>query len=144
MVVKKKKKNKKKVIQKKKNKLVLQKPHFYDKYYIIEDYQYHHNYIHDNISDDIIKLYFTEAEKEIHRHWPNTKLVITVYPTFGLGDILCGVFNELKNENYNNVIYLDKIVDVNLESKEYLDDSAHPNAKAWEKIMPKLIDYLNI
>ena len=53
------------------------------------------------------------------------------------------IWEELEQEGYT-VIDLKKVVDVDLLDNEYLADGFHPNAKAWNVIIPQLIKELNI
>ena len=129
-----------------KGKLKEQKPKFFDHLYFIQEYQkkYAYNKIFPHIiKDSEIKLYFTEAEKEFHKHWKDTKMVILLYPEKE-NEFNSEIWDELKEENYI-VIKLEDLVDVDLTKPEYkVKDSFHPNEKAWEIILPKVIKELNI
>ena len=90
-------------------------------------------------------MYFTEAEKELHKHWPNTKMVILLYPD-GC-NIFEPIWEELQNENYT-VINLQDLIgeDININDSEYKvkGDDCHPNKKVWELVTPLLLKRLGI
>lgn len=129
----------------KNGKFILQKPHFYDRFYTVHDYKFDCNSKTNAVNEDIIVLYFDEAQKEIKKHWENTKLVILIYPTGHIEQEKV-LYTKLKEVGHN-VINLQDITDGDLLTKEYqigIDDDTHPNAKAWSVILPALIRELNI
>lgn len=129
------------------NKLVPEKPHFYDTIFAVLDFQYEYNYRNHIDSDETLKLYFEQAEQNIHEHWPDTKLVVLVYP-MGMWERSDQKSRKLWKEladNYNyTVIFAKDLTDVDLTSEEYRVDGWHPNADAWKILLPKLIEVFNI
>ena len=123
------------------SRLTEEKPHFYDKIFFISDYQYYYNYKFNKITDETLKLYFTEAEKEIHKRWKNTKLVILIYP-ISPDENQSGrkIWQELEKENYT-VINIKDLTSVDLSSKEYrCSDGWHPDAKVWDMLLPDILN----
>ena len=91
----------------------------------------------------LIKLYFKQIKKIIDKDYKNydepTKLIILIY-------VVDDGYNwkELEEENIK-IINLKSILNVNLRDAEYtIDDAGHPNAKAWEVIVPALVKELNL
>ncbi len=132
------------------NKLIQEKPHFYDTLFAVEDFQYEYYYRYwryNKISDETLKLYFEQAEEEIHKHWPDTKLVIFVYPGGIWEDENPDgrtLWEDIEREDNYTVIFAKNLTDVDLTSEEYRSDGWHPSASAWRIILPKLIEILNI
>lgn len=123
-----------------KNGLIEEKPHFYDRIFFIADFQYNYNFRFHKITDEIVKLYFNEAEKEIHKHWKNTKLVILIYPIERDEDQNNReLWKELKKENYYKIINIKDLTDIDLTSDKYKVDGWHPSAKVWDIIYPDII-----
>lgn len=84
-------------------------------------------------------LYFKEIHKEIHKYYPNSKFIIFVYMEDNYLD-----WNELKKTGIM-VIKAKDILNVNIMDNEYIGiDNVHPNAKAWEVIVPALVKELNL
>lgn len=122
----------------KNNHLIEEKPHWYDRLYFISTYQYNYNYLKNKVTNDIVSLYFQEAEDAIRSNWKNTKLVILYYPT----DSNCCDLD--KNITGFQIIDITKIVNVDLTKNEYKVDGWHPTAEAWQIITPKIIEILNL
>lgn len=129
------------------NRLVPEKPRFYDSLFSVADFKFHYNYKYKLMKDETLKLYFAQAEKEIRKHWKNTKLVILVYP---LGEEAEQEHNnrklwiDLEKENNYIIIFADDLTNVDLISVEYRIDGWHPTPDVWRIILPKLIEVLNI
>ena len=131
----------------KQNQLIEEKPHFWDSFLSISDFQYYYGYRFksDNESNKIAKIYLLSAKEEFQKNWKNTKFVILKYPS-GFDDrhLDSPIFKELEQEGF---IILDarKLVNIDLLDKQYrAKDGWHPNAKAWEILLPELIKELNI
>ena len=130
-----------------KNRLVQEKPHFYDSLFSVADFKRCYNYKFKLIKDETLKLYFVQAEKEIRKHWKNTKLVIFVYPIGNKEEKEHNnrkLWVDLEKENNYIVIFADDLTNVDLTSEEYRVDGWHPSADAWRILLPKLIEILNI
>ena len=91
-----------------------------------------------------MNLYFKEIKKEILKNFPGSKFIILIYDYKGID-------NELKikelgmNEIADKVIILNDIVDIDLTSSKYkIDDNLHPNAEAWQIIVPELVKELEL
>ncbi|MCR5261674.1 MAG: hypothetical protein K6C94_07535 [Candidatus Gastranaerophilales bacterium] len=89
---------------------------------------------------DLLNIYFTEIQKEITKKYPKTKFVIFVYDDKGLED-----WNTLEQKNIE-VIHLKDLSSENFNDVKYrvADDDPHPNAKAWNLIVPALAKRLKL
>lgn len=128
----------------KRNKLVEITPKFYDYLYSVQHYQFYYTYWFNILNLEKVKMYFTEAEKELHKHWPDTKMVILLYPDECTK--FKSLWDELQNKNYTVINIQDLIgKDINLNSQEYQveGDNWHPNKKTWEIVVPLLIKKLD-
>ena len=124
----------------KNSKLYRQQPNFTDRFYTVEEFQYNYNYIFKKYDKNRIKLYFNEAEKNIHKRWKNVKIVILLFPSCkDDGYYFPELWEELKSENYYNIINIEKLTDEPIYEKQYKVDYAHPSAKVWEIVSPELI-----
>lgn len=89
----------------------------------------------------LFNLYMNEINNKIKNNFKNAKFIILVY-NYNKDDI--EMFKELET-NGIKIIYLYRIVKVNIDDEKYkLDDNFHPNAKAWEVIVPALAKELNL
>lgn len=116
------------------------KPKFYNYLYSVNCYQYFHTYWLNKIDFKKVKLFFNETEREIHRHWKDSTLVILVFQD-GAED--SSIWEELKKENYT-VIKTSELTDIDLNKEEYKSDGCHPSKEVWEILAPELIKRLNI
>lgn len=83
-------------------------------------------------------LYFLETKKELNKlYGPDVKFVILSYD---------GRLPENIKENNNFIVVdLSELLDINVHEPEYkIDDLVHPNALAWQKIVPVLVKELNL
>ena len=125
----------------KNNKLVRVNPKPWDYLFVFQQYQYHKNMIHNTFSDKLLKLYFTQTEEEIRKHWKNTKLVIFVYDGM---DGYKEALDELEKKNLYTVIWLKDISDIDVKDKKYQVDGWHPTGNVWKILLPPLIKKLEI
>ncbi len=89
----------------------------------------------------LFNLYMNEINNKIKNNFKNAKFTILVY-NYDEDDI--GMFKKLE-KNGIKIIYLYRIVKVNIDDEKYkLDDKFHPNAKAWEVIVPALAKELKL
>lgn len=130
-----------------KNQLIEQKPTFIDSFLSVSNFQYNygHRFRNDDYVNKITKIYLRSAKNETEKHNWNTKFVILKYPS-GFDDkhLDSIIWKELEKEGF---IILDarELTNIDLIDKRYkATDGWHPNAKAWELILPKLIKKLNI
>ncbi len=99
---------------------------------------------HNKNSANLFYTYMSEINKEIHKHFNNngevSKFVILVYEQDSNID-----WKALEKQGII-VINLKEIVDVDLftHEKYTLDDKFHPNAEAWNLIVPSLAKKLNL
>ena len=132
----------------KNNKLVEMKPKFYDRFLFVQVFQYRYNYIIKKITEnELIEKYFTEAQAEFKKHWPNSKLVILLFPIVHNKGPLdkSFIWNDLRKKGFI-VIDLTKYTNYQTDftSDEYLIDGWHPNAKVWDIFLPEVLNELNI
>lgn len=87
--------------------------------------------------------HFEETEKEIKKHWENTKFVVFIY---NATDDEKEMLKRMRKEKGFNIIFLDEISKINISTLEYRisETDAHPNEKAWDTIVPLLVNKLNI
>ena len=90
---------------------------------------------------DVLTLHVFEMQKEIKKNFgEDTKFTVLVVKEGGYEN-----WEELKQQGIN-VIKLNEITDVNIDTREYAisDTNNHPNEKAWEVIVPALIKELDL
>ncbi len=85
--------------------------------------------------------HFVESRNELQKHWKNTKYVIILYQH---------IYNEknfiqkLRDKGFI-VIPIFSLTNINLNDKEYnIDESLHPNEKAWDLLTPLVVKDLNL
>lgn len=122
----------------KNNSLVEIKPTIFDYLFSVSYFNYSYTYWFNIENHKKLRLFFTETEKEIHKHWKNSKLVILVYDYDN-----SSIWEELKNQNFQ-VIKVSELTDINVNSSKYQVDGCHPSKEVWEILVPKLIKKLNI
>lgn len=128
------------------DKLIEMKPNFFDFTASAASIQYNHSYKRKAPFWDIIRVYFSEADEEIKKHWKNTKFVILKYPMIWdkeYGAEYDAVWQELKDRG---IIVIDagKLAGVDLTEEKYKSDGLHPSAEAWDLILPGLISELKL
>ena len=96
--------------------------------------------INKNETFDLLCLYFEEINKEINKHFPNAKFVVLVYENYPNND-----FSKINNKEIK-VIDFQTLTGINLCDDKYKisKEDSHPNAKAWEVIVPTLVKELNL
>lgn len=129
--------------------LVERKPRFYEHLCMCLDFQMSYNINKPTISYDRIKLYFEEAQAEIHKHWPNTKFLVLIYPVADEYKVPHNYLNFEEDLEKNltgiKVINLNKLTGIDLTQKEYsLGYDYHPSSQAWDIIMEKLVKELKL
>ena len=87
---------------------------------------------------NLFLIYMKEINEQIKIHYPNAKLVILLHE-----DYLRHDWSELEKEG---IIVIKNYEMINTLSPEYTHSNVdvHPNAKAWEIIVPKIVDYLKL
>ncbi len=86
-------------------------------------------------------LYLKEMNKLIKEKYPNAEFITLVYYD---NENSQNVWTEAKKMGIK-VIKVSDIVDVNIDEDEYkIPNDFHPNAKAWEVIVPALAKELNL
>lgn len=129
----------------KNNHLKEQKPKIFDNLYFFEDFQYNYNYWFNRVTPELVKLYFTETEAAIRKHWKNTKLIILVYPTIDTHmDFSDEYWTKLEQDTSYKVILIKNLTDVNLIDEKYKLDGEHPTAECWDILVPKIINAIGI
>lgn len=98
--------------------------------------------IANDYSRAFLKQHFIETKKAIDKHWKNTKFIIFVYyddDTFYFEQIQ----KDLEKIGYT-VINRNDVFPFEPKDVRYClsKDDGHPNDKAWDAIVPKLIEYL--
>ena len=89
-----------------------------------------------------LKQHFIEAKKAVDKHWQNVKFIILVYyddDTFYFEQIQEDLekIGYIVIERNDLVPFKDKDIRYSLN-----ENDGHPNDKAWDAIVPKLIEYL--
>lgn len=89
--------------------------------------------------------HFELLKSEFEKHWKNTKFVILFYDQgFNSENYDCKLKEELKKMNY---IVLDtkELTGVVLNNEYQISKTdSHPNAKAWELVVPEIAKVLNL
>lgn len=132
----------------KNDKLIEMKPKFYDRFLFVEEYQGLYNYKYNKIiENELIEKYFTEAQKEFKKHWPNSKLVILLFPIWHNKGPLdkSFIWNDLRKKGFI-VIDLTKYTNYQTDftSDKYLIDRWHPRAEVWDIFLPEVLNELKI
>lgn len=93
----------------------------------------------------IIEKMLDESFKKAKEEYPNAQIVLFVFDDKNWNGFCTDEFLKyLKNANYK-VMLLSDILGYKLEGKEYYtQDNFHPSAKAWDLIVPKFADKLNM
>lgn len=94
-----------------------------------------------------VLMHFLTLQDEIHKQWKNTKFVVLFYDQFEHVDI--EVFdNKLKTQLEKNGIIVVSTKDL---TGKYLKDGymlsendIHPNEKAWDEVVPKLVKKMKL
>ncbi len=103
----------------------------------INNFLYNHQYFKN--SNILLNMYIKEIHKEIKKNFGDTKFVIFVYNNEGNEN-----FQELENDGII-IIKSSDILKENLNDLKYkIYDKEHPNAKAWEVIVPAFAKELNL
>lgn len=140
---------------KNKNRLIMDNPYnpflnFFKSIYTVKYFNhiYTDRYIknHEN-SEEITNeslLYFIETRKELEKHWnKKIKFIILLYEDW---DIMYKkeFINKLKNNNFI-VISTKEITDENLRDEKYqMQENHHPTEKAWDLLIPQIIERLKL
>lgn len=126
------------------------------KYYIFEhsaiirylqnkyaEYKYNHNSYDKNF--DFMKLHFLKAQKLAKEKFPNSKIVILKYeenPDSWYYNT--ERWNELEKQGFI-IIGSYELTGKHLYENEYrIKNDVHPNEKAWDLLVPKLVKKLNL
>ncbi len=104
---------------------------------------YTHHLMNKKKAFNDLKLYIKEINRAIQNKFDNygspSKLVVLVYGDFSDDD-----WSELNDENII-VIKINNILGFDILDKQYkINDNMHPNAKAWEVIVPALAKELDL
>ena len=84
--------------------------------------------------------YILESKKEAEKHWDNdVQFVVLMY-----SEINDDIKNRLKETGIEVISKEDFKIDVNDEEYTISKNNTHPNAKAWDIIIPIIIDKLKI
>ncbi|MBQ9245080.1 hypothetical protein IJ182_02300 [bacterium] len=129
-------------------------PHFR-----VSDHGQHLKYIHDNpflysllldkikshyvykcnVSYKLQRLFIKETYREVKKKFPNAKFVILIYYDYGDED-----WEELKNDGIIVLNVYDLVQFKINEDKDYQVQDGHPNGKAWNTIVPPLVEELDL
>ena len=103
-----------------------------------------HNYLLQNNKNyrdyikKLLKAYFVETKKLLNSKYGDFKFIVMVYE---YSPIFEEMASDIEKEGFVIVRVLDDLgIDTN--NDEYVLPDGHPNEKAWDKIVPKLIPYL--
>lgn len=100
---------------------------------------------------DLLKLHFKEARKEFQKHYPDTKFIIikhpcgydTVFKDFRYYAYETNRWKELEDDGF--IIFdLNKEFNEDFKSTDLTLPDGHPNAKAWNLVISKLVSKLNM
>ena len=138
-----------------KHKLIMDNPHnnflnFFKSIYIVKHFNhvYANKYINNQnnsheITDNTV-LYFNETRKELEKHWnKKIKFIVIFYEDW---DIMYQqeLMQKLKNNNFI-VLSTKEITQEDLRNKKYqMQDNHHPTEEAWDLLVPKLVERLEL
>ena len=103
------------------------------------DYDMGHN--HKKVFN-LMREHFIEAKQEMDKHWKDYKFIIYIYNDdyqFSEEDI-----NRLKNDGFI-VVTTEELIGEPLDQPQYQISKTdlHPNEKAWDKLAPAFVEFLN-
>lgn len=94
-----------------------------------------------------VLMHLLTLQDEIHKPWKNTKFVVLFYDQFEHVDIEA-FDNKLKTQLEKNGIIVESTKDL---TGKYLKDGymlsendIHPNEKAWDEVVPKLVGKMKL
>ena len=94
-----------------------------------------------NKKNNFLLEHFILSNQKIKEIYPNSKFVIFVYD----GDNYIKLIQKELEQSGIIVIYLSELTDIDFSQDEYkINDKMHPNAKAWNTIVPLLVKKLNL
>jgi|GEM_PF-2368187 len=123
------------------------KPKFTDRFITTEAYQYFRQ-APLNVTEELT-AYFSEAQKEIKKHWKDAKLTVLLMPSAKGADCehdqkkLADMEEALKNTGIR-AVNLEKLVNNDFSDEKFKADGYHPSAYAWDVILPELIKELKL
>lgn len=87
-------------------------------------------------------MHFLTLQEEIHKRWQNTKLVVLFYDQFE-DDNIKAFDEKLIAELQKNGIIVVRTKDLTgkylTEGYFISENDIHPNEKAWDEVVPKLV-----
>lgn len=97
-----------------------------------------------NKNFDLLKKHFVESKNAIQKKYPKTKFIILKYPfSLNMWYSTNNRWKELEKEGFI-VLDLEQLTGRDLTQKKYKLADGHPNEKAWDLIVPKLVEKLNL
>ncbi len=113
--------------------------------FVVKSWLYSCNFLNmysDEVKKEFLKMHFIESQKEIKKHWKNTKFVILEYENERTFD---SIKNDLTKEG---IVIVDKNELINFEREDLRycisEKDSHPNEKAWATVVPLLIKQLGL
>lgn len=104
---------------------------------------YYKYFVNEKESFDLFCLYMKEINKEIKKLFgQDTKFIIFIYPDYNPKNI-----KEWEKLNEDNMLILNITPKLDFTEKIYpykIPNDDHPNAKAWQVIVPMLVKELNL
>lgn len=113
-------------------------------YFIRQNLIFKNQFCDKNI--DFLLLHFLKLKSEIHKHWKNTKFVVLFYYQDREPKEFDNKLKEKLEENDFIVLNTEELTGIKLYGKEYQlsETDQHPNAKAWDIVVPKLAEKLKL
>lgn len=123
--------------------LVYQKNYFYYHTFIYKCFKkIQFRYTSPKLVNELLFLYFKEIDKEIKNRFKSANFIIIVY------DDSDNINWEEYERNIDGIkiIKINDILNINLGDLEYKlsETDSHPNAKAWEVVVPAIVKELNL
>lgn len=111
--------------------------------FYIQKYIFYKYIVFSNKKEMLLLTYLQEIQKQVKAKYPNAEFITLVYCDYD-NENSQNMWAEAKKMGIK-VIKVSDIVDVNIDDEEYkIPNDFHPNAKAWEVIVPALAKELNL
>lgn len=99
-----------------------------------------------NENKEMLYQILLQTKQIINNKYPQTKFVILIYdenPSNDFHFYMKDYFDKLQQNGFI-IIKVDDLIGAEQKNKERQKDGFHPNAQAWNLIVPKLIEKLNL
>ena len=113
-------------------------------YHLKSQIMFHNQFNDENMN--FLVLHFKKLKEEIQKHWKNTKFVVLFYYQEVEPEEFDTKLKKKLIENGFIVVNTRELTGISLCGEQYQlsKQDEHPNAKAWDVVVPKLVKALNL